>query len=199
MAVDRDGIAYVLFSQGELFRVSTLTASCKPTGFVPGQNGFPTTFGMGFSSNANDPGETLYVAGDNFSASATALGTIDVNTFNLSVVAPFVQPIGNPELTGTGDGRLFGFGPGSPNSHIAELDKTTAAIKSDTLIDLQQSQYTAWVFAFWGGDFYTFTSQAQGSSTVHKYTPGGSTTPPVVAKTAHTIVGAGVSTCAPSK
>jgi hypothetical protein len=199
MAVDRDGIAYVLFSQGEVFRISTLTASCKPTGFAPGQNGFPTTFGMGFSSNTNDPGETLYVAGDNFSGSATALATIDVNTFNLSVVAPFTQAIGNPELTGTGDGRLFGFGPGSPNSHIAEIDKTTAAIKSDTLIDLQQSQFTAWAFAFWGGDFYTFTSQAQGSSVVHKYTPGGSTTPPLVAKTSHTIVGAGVSTCAPSK
>src|SRR6185503_15224882 len=47
MAVDRAGIAYVVFNDGELFRVSTLTASCKPTGFTINQNGFPTVFGMG--------------------------------------------------------------------------------------------------------------------------------------------------------
>src|SRR5262249_39821542 len=36
MAVDRAGIAYVLFESGHLFRVSTRTAVCVPTKFVPG-------------------------------------------------------------------------------------------------------------------------------------------------------------------
>ena len=64
MAVDRTGIAYVVFSpSGELFRVSTATAACEPTPFVSGQGGFSSTFGMGFSGDT-DGGETLYVAGD---------------------------------------------------------------------------------------------------------------------------------------
>ena len=63
MAVNRTGIAYVVFSpSGQLFRVSTANASCEPTPFVAGQEGFPTTFGMGFSANA-DGGETLVRGG----------------------------------------------------------------------------------------------------------------------------------------
>ena len=201
MAVDRQGVAHVLFNDGELFRVSTLTASCKPTGFVSQQKGFSLQFGMGFSANQDDPGETLFVAGaDLVDAGATStLGSIDLATFDLSPIAPVSMPIGNPELTGTGDFRLFGFGPGVPDSHLAELDKATAAIKSDVLLDLDQSQITAWAFAFWGGDFYFFTSESPGTSVVHRYTPGGTTMPPAVAVVDLTIVGAGVSTCAPSE
>ncbi len=201
MAVDRQGVAHVLFNNGELFRVSTLTASCKPTSFVSQQNGFSLQFGMGFSANKNDPGETLFVAGADLANPGTtsALGSIDLATFNLDTIAPLSMPIGNPELTGTGDSRLFGFGPGVPDSHLAEIDKATAAIKSDVLLDLDQSQITAWAFAFWGGDFYFFTSETPGISIVHRYTPGGPTMPPAVAVIDMTIVGAGVSTCAPSE
>ena len=64
MAVDRTGIAYTVFSDGELFRVSTApTAPCESTPFVIGQQGFSPTFGMGFSSDGADAGETLFVAG----------------------------------------------------------------------------------------------------------------------------------------
>jgi hypothetical protein len=202
MAVDRQGIAYVLFNDGELFRVSTLTASCKPTAFVAAQGGFPLGFGMGFSSNANDPGETLFVSGNDFSdgGSAKLLGSIDVFTFNLSTVGMYDKIIGNPELTGTADARLFGFGPGIPDSHLSELDKSNASVISDTLVQLNQNPQSAWAFAFWGGDFYFFTTAAvQGTTEVHRYTPGGSTSPPAVASIDLTIVGAGVSTCAPSE
>lgn len=201
MAVDRDGIAYVLFNFGELFRVSTLTASCQATGFAQFQNGFSQRFGMGFSSDTNDPGETLFVAGTtDTTGPPSVLATIDPATFVLSAIAPLSKDIGDPELTGTGDSRLFAFAPGTPESHLAEVDKTNANVLSDVLLDLQQSNITSWAFAFWGGDFYFFTSaQNSGTTKVNRYTPGGSTTPPVVAKTNVTIVGAGVSTCAPSK
>lgn len=201
MAVDRDGIAYVLFNDGELFRVSTLTASCKPTGFTNSQAGFSVLFGMGFSSNANDPGETLFVAGADGASTSTPseIATIDPLTFQLSPVAQMSEYIGEPELTGTGDSRLFAFAPGTPTSHLAEVDKTTAKVLSDVHLELDQAAISAWAFAFWGGDFYFFTSDQAGSSVVHRYTPGGSTKLPVVATTGVTIVGAGVSTCAPSK
>lgn len=201
MAVDRQGVAYVLFADGEIFRVSTLTASCKPTSFVSDPGLFAQTFGMGFSANKDDPGETLFIAGANLGnpGATSTLGTIDPTQFKLSPIAPMSKPIGNPELTGTGDARLFAFGPDAPTSHLAEIDKATAQVKSDVLIDLQQSNISAWAFAFWGGDFYFFSSEQQGFSVVHKYTPGGSTTPPAVAQINLTIVGAGVSTCAPSE
>ncbi len=201
MAVDRQGVAYVLFADGEIFRVSTLTASCKPTSFFSDPSLFSLNFGMGFSANKNDQGETLFIAGaDLGNPSATSsLGTIDPSTFTLSPIAPLSKPIGNPELTGTGDARLFAFGPGSPDSHLAEIDKATAQVKSDVLIDLQQGPISAWAFAFWGGDFYFFTSDQAGLSVVHRYTPGATTTPPAVKQINLTIVGAGVSTCAPSE
>ena len=62
MAVDRKGAAYVLFNDGELFRVSTATAACISTPFARGQSGFATLFGMGFASDTNGPQETLFVA-----------------------------------------------------------------------------------------------------------------------------------------
>lgn len=201
MAVDRQGVAYVLFQDGELFRVSTLTASCKPTSFFSDPSLFSLNFGMGFSSNKNDTGETLFIAGADLGnpGALSSLGTIDPSDFSLSPIAPLSKPIGNPELTGTGDARLFAFGPGVPDSHLAEIDKSNALVKSDVLVDLQQNNISAWAFAFWGGDFYFFTSEQVGSSVVHRYTPGGTTTPPAVKQINLTIVGAGVSTCAPSE
>ncbi len=202
MAVDRQGVAYVVFSDGQLFRVSTLTASCKATGFVAGQSGFAPTFGMGFSANENDPGETLFVSGASFDDAGTisTLGTIDTSTFELTVVGQYTQDIGNPELTGTKDSRLFGFGPGVPDTHLAEIEKSTAKIKSDVLIQLGQSMNSAWAFAFWGGDFYFFTQDDQGTTVVNRYTPGGPTAATPVNQIDNlVIVGAGVSTCAPSE
>ena len=202
MAVDRQGVAYVVFNDGQLYRVSTLTASCKETGFVPQQDGFPISFGMGFSSNNNDPGETLFVSGADLSDAGTisTLGTIDTDTFKLTVVGQYSQPIGNPELTGTKDARLFAFGPEIPDTHLAEIEKTKAVVKTDTLLQLGQSMNSAWAFAFWGGDFYFFTEDDQNTMIVHRYTPGGPTAPPaVVAVDGLIIVGAGVSTCAPSQ
>lgn len=201
MAVDRQGVAYVLFNTGELFRVSTLTASCKPTSFVGDPGAFSLTFGMGFSADTKDPGETLFIAGADLNnpGMSSTLGSIDPAKFKLSVVAPLSKPIGTPELTGTGDARLFAFGPQVPLSHLAEVDKTTAQVKSDTLVDLNLSAIAAWAFAAWGGDFYFFTSEQPGLSSIHRYTPGGTTTPPLVGQVGLTIVGAGVSTCAPSE
>jgi hypothetical protein len=58
MAVSRQGVAYVLFSDGSLFRVSTIDASCSATAFQPGQLGF-TQFGMGYTTDHLGPAETI--------------------------------------------------------------------------------------------------------------------------------------------
>jgi hypothetical protein len=202
MAVDRKGIAYIVFQDGELFRVSTATAACIPTGFAPAQHGFPTTFGMGFSQNTADAGETLYVASDaTGSAQLSQLATIDVaNGYTLSIVGGFNPQINMAELTGTGAGGLFGFwdpgGNTGPTSAIVQIDKATAEVtNSSSLPGVQQG--SGWAFAFWGGDFYTFTAPG-GSTVVTRFNPNDGTIVQV-AQTPDEIVGAGVSTCAPQQ
>jgi hypothetical protein len=195
MAVGRGGTAYVVFTDGHLYKVSTATAQCEATNFVVGQHGF-VTFGMGFSSDTNDPGETLFVAEADFNGPSQGLATIDTTTLQLSFVGPFSTPLGRSELTGTGDGRLFAFSldnPG-PGCHLSQLDKATAAVLSTTHLAVGDVN-DAFAYAFWGGSFYFFTAPG-GPTTVTQYNPAANTLIPV-AMNPETIVGAGVSTCAP--
>jgi len=206
MAVDRAGIAYVLFYSGYLYRVSTRTAVCVPTSFVPGQ-AFPQHFGMGFSANVDadgggDAGETLYIASDPglpTMPGPSSLGTIDTASFTATAMAPFSPVIREPELTGTGAGKLYAFWAPSNTSDtsIVEVDKTNSAVT--TLATLPGVIFgSGWAFAFWGGDFYTFTAPAGSSSIVTRYRPSdGSIVQVATTQGLTTIVGAGVSTCAP--
>ena len=194
MGVDRSGIAYSVFTDGNLFQISTLNAACKATTFKPGQSGI-TTFGMGFSGAA-DAGETLYIAGE---GNLTArLGSIDTKTFKLSVIGPFQpQNGGRCELTGTGDGRLFAFclPQNGDGGELVNLDPQTAQIISEVHVSVGTSQ-DAFAYAFYGGLFYIFTGSS--GSTVTTFDPISLQTK-VVASLSSTIVGAGVSTCAPEK
>ena len=198
MAVDRKGIAYIVFQSGQLFRVSTANAACVKTGFAADSSVFASTYGMGFSQDL-DGGETLYVASSVGGNLAASLATIDVlNGYKLHVVGPFEPTINLSELTGTGGGGLFAFwGPNgnqSPGSAIVQIDKATAQVTNSSSLPTV-SQGTGWAFAFWGGDFYTFTAPG-GSTVVHRFDPSDGTVVQV-AHTDHEIVGAGVSTCAP--
>ena len=192
MAVDRQGTAWILFNDGNIFHVDTLTASCSATGYQPGQQGW-STFGMGFvSDTVGSEAETLYVA-EYFGA---GIGKIDPQELTLSVVAPFDAINTAAELTGTGDSRLYGFFQGSPII-IAEIDKSNGHIIS------QAPQPTVnigsgWAFAFWGGDFYLFTSPT-GDSQIDRYRPSDGTTTTVLTNIGDNIVGAGVSTCTPTE
>jgi hypothetical protein len=200
MAVDQRGIAYVVFNDGHLFRVSTATASCRPTGFIVGQGGFPATFGMGFSRDPNGVTETLYVAGDNDTnyAQPAILGSINVANFRLSTIGTFRPNIYGPELTGTGAGDLFAFfSPIAGNLNITaigQIDKTTGAVVAETPLP-GLTLTGGWAFGFWGGDFYIFTGTP---STVTRFRPSDRSLTRV-AMAAETIVGAGVSTCAPQQ
>jgi hypothetical protein len=194
MGVDRSGIAYSVFTNGDLFRISTANAACQPTKYVANQQDF-TTFGMGFSGAA-DAGETLYVS--QTASVAPFLGSIDTTSFALNVIGQFQPKTGGRcELTGTGDGRLFAFclpvvGLGGD---ILQLDPSTAQILSETSVGVGGSN-DAFAYAFWGGDFWLFTAPGAVSTTVTKYDPVAHTAT-AVATFQYTVVGAGVSTCAP--
>jgi hypothetical protein len=194
MGVNRTGTAYVVWSDGRLFEVSTATASCKATSFKVNQQGF-NTFGMGYSGDNN--GENLFVAESTFNTpSSKGLGIIDTKTFILNFVSAFSPPIPRSELTGTGDGRLFAYWPNTQGSggHIAQIDPKTAQVNGVDNLAIGGSN-DAFAFAFWGGVFWVFTSPS-GPSTVTKFDPQ-TLSETNVTTYSGTIVGAGVSTCAP--
>jgi hypothetical protein len=199
MAVDRQGKAWVVFDDGRLYQIDTSNASCTPTSFVPNQSAF-STFGMGFSTRGIDSTtDELFVTQDSLDPAVKlqGLARIDTNTLELTPVAQYdTLAEQEAELTGTGDGRLFGFFTGQPFV-VAEIDKATAKIVSQAPQPLIQLPPRAANFAFahWGGDFYMFAGVALYTD-VYRYRPSTNTTT-LERSYSQLIVGAGVSTCAP--
>lgn len=171
------------------------------TTFQPGQIGFQT-FCMGYAANGADAGETLYVAECNATiqprADSMGLATLDTTSLTLGYVAPFTPPIPGPELTGTGDGRLYGFytNAAGSGSHIVQIDRTTGALVQDYPLQVGTPN-DGYAFAFWGGVFWVFTfSGTNLPTTVTRFDPT-TRSETNVASMPEGVVGAGVSTCAP--
>jgi len=184
MAIDRRGTAWVEYTDGRLYAVNTSDGSCKPTAFVPGQTGF-STFGMGYAKNGDSAnGETLYVAG-------AGLAALDTKTFQLKFLGSL--SFGRTELTGL-DTELYAFSVGS--GVIAGLNKASGATLSTYRTSATDAE-NAFAFAQWGGDFWLFTGSE--NSIVTQYSPVTDVSKVAVANTGMLIVGAGSSTCAPTK
>lgn len=196
MAVDRNANAWVVYTDGSLYQVDTKTAACKPTSFAPGQQGF-LTFGMGFSTDG--PGsskDTLFVSDSEYDGSTKGLAAIDTQSLVLTPVGMYDQMDARAEMTGTGDGKLFGAFEGTPYV-VAEIDKTSAKIlsqKPQTPIQYPPGG-SNFAFAFWGGSFWLFVGPGT-KTDVFQYDPTQGTTALRTTVT-QVIVGAGVSTCAP--
>jgi hypothetical protein len=198
MSIDRNANAWVIYNSGELFRVSTKDASCTATKYAETNKGLDI-FGMGFVGDQATHEEKLYVAGgaaDDDRMGPSRLATIDTETFSVANVG---QVAAWPELTGTGDGKLWGFFPslGMVQSHVAELNRTTGRESKAIQLPEIAGKPEGWAFAFWGGEFFIFLKHPDDPGTiVYK----------LVLKVGHSmavknstrkIVGAGVSTCAP--
>lgn len=201
MAIDRSGTAWINYTDGSLFKVSTKDASCAATGFEPGQGGF-LKFGMAFATNgASTTEETLYIAGLEFLAGGgKGFGKIDLKTMKVTMLGDYSGDLAGQgaELTGTGDGRLFGFFTTAPYATLAEIDKSKGATSRDKSLE-GVSTGNAWAFSFWGGDFWFYTSDGVSPSQVTQLKASGNSEIAVAKKDVggFRIVGAGVSTCAP--
>lgn len=184
MAIDRRGTAWVEYTDGRLYAVNTNDATCQTTPFMAGQTGF-NNFGMGYAKNGDSAnGETLYVAG-------AGLAALDTKTFELKFLGSL--SFGRTELTGL-DTELYAFSVGS--GVIAGLDKANGATKAVYRTSATDAD-NAFAFAQWGGDFWLFTGST--NSIVTRYSPITDVSTVVVANTGMLIVGAGSSTCAPTK
>lgn len=213
MAVDRSATAWVNFNDGAIYKVTTTApVTCTPTSFVAGQGGFTGVLGMGFAVDA--PGgntETLFVsdnAGPGGTCNASSpgpsctgkgLGTIDLSSMTLTPRGAYTgAAVGfNAELTGTGDGRLFGFFTTTPASY-GPIDTATGATSTPapTSIPSVNAATGGYAFSFWGGDFYFYTAPKNKTVVTHLASATGATT--ASPQLTFTIVGAGVSTCAPT-
>lgn len=196
MGVDRNAIAYVLYSSGELFKVDTKTpANCTKTAWTP-QNGLQL-YGMGFSTEtAGGSSDKLYIAGGvDPAANTQTLAVLDVNTMQSQVLG---QVNGSPELTGTGSAELWGFFPGN-TPRVAKLDKATGSEVAGSSFSLSASgEPAAWAFAFHGGDFWVFLMrQIDSTTTVYQIDGTNGQLKGMTSSGGRVIVGAGVSTCAP--
>jgi hypothetical protein len=194
MAVDRQAYAWVLMQSGEIVRVDTRSGACTPTAFKPGQQGFSQQFGMGFSTNGpGSSAETLFVS----SAVGATLAQLDLGSLTLHVVGPYDKVQARAEMTGTGDGRLFAAFEGTPYV-VAEIAKSTAQVLSQApqnAVNYPPSS-SNFAFAFWGGDFYLFVGPGTSTDVFH-YRPSDGVTAKL-STVSFEIVGAGVSTCAPT-
>jgi hypothetical protein len=207
MAVDRHGTAYVNYASGKIFTVDTRTLACTDTGFVPGQGGFSPNVSMGFSSDAaGSSAETLYVS-DNTGDDTQDPNGMGLAKLDLTQSPPKLIPIGvftgdvmggRCELTGTGDAKLYGFFTTKP-AHLAAIDKSSGATPDATLLPTVDASVGGYAFSFWGGSFWFYTASDTEGTKVTRYDP--TVNPPATTVAApmlpFTIVGAGVSTCAP--
>jgi len=214
MAVDRNADAYVNYiqagglggvSSGALYKVSTADASCsavpEPTLNLP-QGWFQ--IGMGYSTIGSSTSEALYVDGIGAQGgnNGSGLGLVDFGKGTVGPIGPFGGMFqGVPaELTGTGDGRLFAFFTTTP-VYVAQIDKTSGMATNPVQMTGVQTPQD-WAFSFWGGHFYLYTSQGMlgtGGSNVTDYDPtSGSINTTYMTSIGFDIVGAGVSTCAPT-
>jgi hypothetical protein len=197
MAVSRNGDAFVGYAGGALYRVSTRDARCRDTAFDIGQLQ-ADRYGMGFAADPATGAETLFIA-QLFGRDTNARGLeiINTRTFELMFVGAFDPPLQQVELTGTGDGRLFGFAMDPVGSRLVSIDKDTARVQDVRSLAIGGTAGMGYSFAvaFWGGDFYFFTSQDT-NSTVTRYSPSDDSVE-TLGQVEANIVGAGVSTCAP--
>lgn len=165
MAVDRDGFAWLQGTGGELRTLDINNpALCNAVPFDPPTDLSIGNFGMGFVAGAKDePCDTLFGHRVNPGIDAPGVGLLfDIDPDTTMVDDAFATDYIGAELTGTGDGRLFGFGGASP-AKLIEFDRYTGVeLSALPLTGLEVTNTFA--FAAYRGDFYFFTvSDSDGS------------------------------------
>ena len=206
MSVDRNGVAWVQYGDGELFKVNITDATCEPTKFNVGATG-SVTFGMGFATDqAGGDSEKLYVANNDSTFELSSIDTAhELRPHRIGTLTAAEDQ--NPELTGTSEARLFGFYP-SPSvpSFVQEINRNTGAPigKKWPLGAEPLGEISAYAFAQWGGVFYIFATVEdpdlfESNSTVRTIDRTTGRYRTIMTHVPYRISGAGVSTCAPER
>lgn len=209
MGVDRDAVAWVLYSSGQIFNVNTSNVACTGTSFPARQNSGGRAwdlFGMAFVSDAaGSDTEKLWIGGGNVDAlMAGDLGYVDPTSYAITRIGPMSATREySPELTGLGDATVWGFYPGTSQAFVQQFDKTSGGGTGPqfSIPGGLGGTVAAWAFAQWGGKFYIFVTTGDiltgFNSTVRSIDRTTGAYQLVSQNLPYNIVGAGVSTCAP--
>ncbi|NCG18393.1 MAG: hypothetical protein GWP91_05180 [Rhodobacterales bacterium] len=190
MAVSRDGYAYIRYSDDAIYAVDLATMNCAETGFAAGLG----SFGMGYATDqAGTWRDELYIA------NSSSLATLDTSSWGSSMLGNMSS---QSELTGNANGELWAFLPLERPAELVQLDKNTGAELTTRRLSgfPDASNIDTFAFATWGGEFWLFVrSYGMGNSTeLYRVDVSGGLTL-VTPDTGMDIVGAGVSTCAPTE
>lgn len=197
MSVDRFGVAWVNLRPDALARVNTKTASCQPTSYKA-PTGYEL-FGMGFApAGPGSAVERLYISSSTFASGKPTgmLAWVDTTTLAVNVIGSFPTSDLSPELTGTRNGKLYGFFPGKTKTFVARLDQATGKALKIWPMPALGHQVSAWAFAHWGGMFYVFEAHT-GNTRVLRLDPSTGKVVTWVKDLGYRVVGAGVSARAP--
>jgi hypothetical protein len=216
MAIDRNANAYVNYVEstggprgdtaGALYKVSTKDASCGGSPVLNLPQGWYRV-GMGYSTDSkSSTSETLFITatGGLGQGGNAGLAKVDLGASQVNPIGSFSGRLSgqNAELTGTGDAKLYGFFTTIP-VQVAEIMKSNASTPSPKAL-LGVETPALWAFSFWGGHFYLYTCadatlNPQRTSNVTDYDPvSGTVNTSYMTNVGFRIVGAGVSTCAPT-
>jgi len=199
MSIDRGANAFVNYDSGEIFQVSTASGACMRTSYTPSTMPGWQLLGLGFvTETSGGSTEKLYVASRN---TPPELGIVDVYTNQLTRIAA-MPGVSTPEMTGTGNAELYAYFPSEMvnKNLIARINRTSGQLEQQWILDPLPSAPSAWAFAHWGGRFYQFVTinvNGNDESRVYRYDPLARTNTLILTKSPYTVVGAGVSTCAP--
>jgi hypothetical protein len=152
---------------------------------------------MAFAADGpNSATETLFIASDH-RYSTPRLASIDTATLKVKVVGKlFIPEVNSPELTGTREGQLFAYFPGSKKAAVSRMDKGTAKVLQSWPVGTSKGGVQAYAFAHWGGRFHIFVTAGY-DSWVMRFDPATGKTRVMRKGLPFMIVGAGVSTHAP--
>ncbi len=196
MAIDRKGVAWLGYQNGKIYRASIIDAKCDPAGWKPAGEA-TRVFGMGYvTKGPRTEEELLFVAGG-VDDPDYKLATIDTEQKTWNRVAR-LSIHSHPELTGTSEGKLYGYYPTPGRGFVQEIDRTKGtAVGPVWKLPDSGGRVDSYAFAHYGGVFYVFTSVDGGTSSVHAIDKKTGTVKLVDRDVGYEIVGAGVSTCAP--
>ena len=195
MSVDRAGNAWVLYNNGELFKVGIQGLGCVKLTWTP-PSGLKV-FGMGFSTEmAGGDAESLFIGGGlTQTQTSYLLARVDPTTMTGTTFGSQPQL---PEMTGNGNAELWGFMPEATTARVVQFDKTTGAVIKTYMQPTLGGTNTAYAFAHWGGDYWVFLQRnAETNTTVYQVNGMTGAITSMTSAPGHTVVGAGVSTSAP--
>lgn len=190
MGVSRDGVGYVRYNTDDVYMFDVETMHCEETSYYESFG----AFGMGYATQEKDTWrDDLYLA------NKKTLARANTSTWTFEELGPLPS---QAELTGNAAGELWGFLPLEIPAALVHLNKTNATELQRIHLDWfpEPKSIDMFAFATWGGEFYLFVrTYGLGETTnIYRVTHDGAVDL-LQENIGLNIVGAGVSTCAPSE